>query len=246
MPKKKKKNNYYFTQETEDAIIKYNQETDHFKRSMIYSKEIKKSFEKLAEYIINTFKFPYLPETLKNKKAEVVSHLMLNIDKYDGGKGKAFSYFSKAAKTYLILKNNIEYNKNKKHYHLEGNDNHDNTNDASLNMIDVLEDNTLDEQLENDNVREFINEMILFFERNMDELFKKKDHKIAFAILQLMGSYNLIENFNKKAIYLMLRDMTNESATSITKIMNKMKEMYPNLYKEFEWSGTLKHYKIEK
>ena len=35
-----KKKNYYFTQETEDAIIRYNNEEDPAIRNHIYSKEI--------------------------------------------------------------------------------------------------------------------------------------------------------------------------------------------------------------
>ena len=59
-PKKrgrKKRSKMYFTQTTEDAIVKYNNETNVAKRHKIYDDDIKYAIEKLAENIINTFKF---------------------------------------------------------------------------------------------------------------------------------------------------------------------------------------------
>ena len=53
--KKQKKN--YFTKETEQAIVRYNNEKNFETRSNIYQKEIHYPFFKLTQNIIHTFKF---------------------------------------------------------------------------------------------------------------------------------------------------------------------------------------------
>ena len=112
MPRKAKKKQY-FTQETENAIIRYNEQKNPAIRNRIYNEHIRAPFEKLAENIIHTFKFYYFDVPSEDVKHEVVSFLVLNMHKFKEGKGKAFSYFSIVAKNYLILNNNKNYKKYK-------------------------------------------------------------------------------------------------------------------------------------
>ena len=55
--KRKPKSKNYFTEETEMAIIAYNNESNPEIRSNIYRKEIHYPLFKLTENIIHTFKF---------------------------------------------------------------------------------------------------------------------------------------------------------------------------------------------
>ena len=110
MPKKKAKRKVYFGQEVQDAIIEYNSSKNNSDRNTIYQTRIHKAFDKLAENIINTFKFTYFDMPFEDVKHEVVAFMVMNIHKYDHTKGsKAFSYFSVVAKNYLILHNNNNY-----------------------------------------------------------------------------------------------------------------------------------------
>ena len=107
MPRKKSKGRMYFDQDVQDAIVQYNESTDDIFRNRIYKDEIHYAFDKLAENIINTFKFTYFDDGFDDVKHEVVAFMVMNIHKYDHTKGsKAFSYFSIVAKNYLILHNN--------------------------------------------------------------------------------------------------------------------------------------------
>ena len=105
MPRKKKEK-MYFTIDTEKAIIEYNKTEDTKLRNRIYEESIKYPFEKLAENILNTFKFSYFDVSKDDVQMEVVSTLIEKIHMFKEGKGKAFSYFSIVAKNHLILKNN--------------------------------------------------------------------------------------------------------------------------------------------
>jgi len=76
MPKKKNNKNY-FTQETEDAIIEYNNTDSHSKRSRIYAEKIHYPFFKLTQNIIHTFKFYHTDvEDLEDLQHEIEVFLL--------------------------------------------------------------------------------------------------------------------------------------------------------------------------
>ena len=78
MPRKKK-SKQYFTIDTENAIIEYNKSDNTDIRNKIYVESIKYPFEKLAENILNTFKFSYFDVSKDDVQMEVVSTLIEKI-----------------------------------------------------------------------------------------------------------------------------------------------------------------------
>jgi len=230
---KRKRKKMYFDQDVENAIIEYNSETDPEIQREIYNEKILYAFNKLAENIINTFKFPYIVDSFKNKKVEVISHLMLNLNKFTEGKGKAFSYFSVVAKNYLIIQNDASYKALKVNKSI----NKDEYNSDGYNVFFQIEDpDDLYYNTSNDK-EEFIILLTQFFDKNMLNIFnKKRDIDIANALLILVKEYKLIENFNKKNLYLLVRELSNHHSTYITKVINKMKVIYKmllNYYNEY-------------
>ena len=110
MPRpRKKKSKIYFGSAAQEAIIEYNKSTDPKEKNKIYAERIKFPFEKLAENILNTFKFSYFDVSKEDVKKEVVAMLIQKIHMFQEDKGRAFSYFSIVAKNYLILTNNSNY-----------------------------------------------------------------------------------------------------------------------------------------
>ena len=109
--KRKKKSKIYFGKDTENAIIEYNKTEDIHERNRIYNDKISYAFDKLAENILNTFKFSYFQCSHLEVQQEVVSNLVSNIHKYKPDNGKAFSYFSIIAKNFLILYTMQNYRK---------------------------------------------------------------------------------------------------------------------------------------
>ena len=110
MPKKRrKKSKIYFGTPAQEAIVEYNKSNDPEERSKIYETRIKFPFEKLAENVINTFKFTYFDVPKKDIQTEVVSTMVEKMHMFKEGKGRAFSYFTIIAKNHLILKNNGNY-----------------------------------------------------------------------------------------------------------------------------------------
>jgi hypothetical protein len=223
-----KKKNYYFTQETEDAIIRYNNEEDPVVRNQIYSKDIDYPFDKLAENIIHTFKFYYFDVSPDEVKHEVVSFLVMNIHKFKEGKGKAFSYFSVVAKNYLILNNNANYKRYKTHHDLVVLDSKKNARKAAVDKV-AKEDNKL-----------FVKLLIKYWEENIYKVFsKEREIAVADAIVELFRRSGTIENFNKKALYILIREMTGIRTQYITKVINIMKKHNVKLINEFKTTGTV-------
>lgn len=223
----------YFTEKTEEAIILYNKTTDSEVREQIYKDSIQYPMDKLAENVINRFKFPYVNQTFDDLKKQVVSFLVINLAKFTQGKGKAFSYFSVIAKNYLILHNNNGYKQEKRSVYLSDK----NESDVSIEEVLHLELPNTEVQEE---VKEFIGLMITYWDKNITRVFKKKrDIEIANAVLELFRRVDNIENFNKKALYLMIREMTDCKTSYITKVVNKMREHVLRQLNEYHEHGVL-------
>lgn len=230
-PKSKKK--MYFTQETEDNIVLYNNSEDMVERNKIYEEHIKYPFEKLAENILNTFKFSYFQCSHEDVQREVVSNLVSNMHKYKANNGKAFSYFSIIAKNFLILYNNGNYKKFKRHTSVD--------DDEIIYEQKELTFNPRAETKKKE-LSEFIKLMVDHLEENIDTIYKKDQEKrIAYAVLEIFRKSDVIENFNKKALYLFIREMTNCKTQHITKVVNKMKDIQSNLYARYLEKGTLSY-----
>ena len=229
MPRKKSKTRMYFTEETEAAIVAYNSTDSHREKNAIYNEHLRKPFEKLVENIIHTFKFYYFDIPIESVKHEVISFMITRLDKYKQGKGKAFSYFSVVVKNWLICHNNNNYKKMKTH------------NDVlDLKHKDVkntsYDDNTVKSQEE----KEFFKSVIDYWEENITKVFKKdRDIKIAYSIIELMSRVDSIEIFNKKALYILLREISGHNTQHITRVLNVMRGHYKNLHTKWDQEGDI-------
>ena len=227
MPRKAKKKQY-FTQLTENAIIRHNKETRPHMRERIYKDHIRFAFEKLAENIIHTFKFYYFDVPSEDVKHEVVSFLYMNMHKFTEGKGKAFSYFSIVAKNYLILHNNNNYKRMKQH---------DDYSVTDYKRNPVTEMKSRDKKEMN---AEYITILADYWKNNLTTVFKrKKDLDVANAVIELIDMKDRIDNFNKKALYILIREMTGSNTQHITRVINVMKKHHTLLKRNFEFSGSV-------
>ena len=233
IPQRKKTSKVYFSQETENAIIQYNKSVNLEEREQLFREKIHGPLDKLAENVINRFKFPYMEGTFDEIKSQVVSFLVINLHKFTEDKGKAFSYFSVIAKNYLILHNNNFYKEEKRVLYFS-----DQTEDSfTLEEMLVVEPDTHDSTID---MKEFLKIVVEYWEFNLDRFFKKKrDREIGAAIVKLLERIDNIDNFNKKALYLMVREMTNYKTAHITKVINKMRPQILNMLGEFRRYGHL-------
>jgi hypothetical protein len=141
---------------------------------------------------------------------------------FQEGKGRAFSYFTIIAKNHLILKNNGNYKRWKQN--------------ALLSEMPQTWNPANDyyETQENNEFKEFKDIMLKYWDKHLTEVFtKKRDIQIADAVLELFRRSEYIENFNKKHLYLLIREMTDCKTHYITKVINVMKEHQKKMLNEY-------------
>jgi hypothetical protein len=230
--RKPKKANIYFTQETEDAIIEYLLTKDTAKRNQIFNEHINYSFHKLAENIIHTFKFYYTEvDTIPELQHEVVAFLLEKLHLYNQNKGKAFSYFGTIVKRYLILYNNANYKKLKDRAPVEAID-----EDKSI-FIDITNNG---KELYAENAPSYMKQFTKYVDKNLFSLFPKaNDARIADAILELFRKSENLDIFNKKALYIYVKEMTEASTPQITKIIKRLKIIYIRKYNQYYEHGHI-------
>lgn len=211
----------YFTQETENAIVAYNLSEDYDEKSKIYDEKIHYAFFKLTQNIIHTFKFYYTEvDNIEDLQHEVISFLLSKIHLFNPEKGaKAYSYFGTIAKRYLIISNTKNYKKRVDKApveELESDERHSyNIDDTPANQKLIL----------------FMDQYIDYCTKNIHTLFPKNDDaKIADAILELFRKRESIEIFNKKALYIYIREIIDAKTPKITKIANKLYDIFKEHY----------------
>ena len=226
--KRRKKSKIYFGTPVQNAIIRYNNHDSPVIKDRIYKEHIQFAFNKLAENLIHTFKFYYFDYPLEEVKHEVVAFLVMQMPKYDASKGRAFSYFSVVGKNWLILHNNNNYKKMKIHDQLT-------VLDYKRNVTGESADSDV-----NDFNIEFVDQMLEYWDNNITNIFRRqKDILVADSVLELFRRRRNIENFNKKALYIMIREMTGSNTQHITRVINQMKNYYFSMLEEFQTDGKI-------
>jgi len=233
-PKKKrrgrnKKDKIYFSKATEEAIVAYNSSENMTERNHIYETRIKFSFEKLVENIFNTFKFTYFDNSPLEIQKETVTHLVSNIQKFESGKGKAFSYFSIIAKNYLIFHNNNNFKRFNQHVDI--------SEQPSESSVCLQTEDVHHKQKE---TNEFMKLMIDYWEKNVNKIFsKQRDLNIANAVIELFRNSDRLDDFNKKTLYLYIREISNCKTQQITKVINKMKSYQNAVLQSYQNRGNI-------
>ncbi len=224
-----KKSIDYFTLDTQQAILDYRIETSQAKRNQIFNEKIYYAFYKLAENIIHTFKFYYTEvDNIDELKHEVIAFLLEKLHLYNQDKGKAYSYFGTIAKRYLIVYNNNNYKRLKGKAHVEEVD-----NDKTITNELVL---TQPQYLEGSN---FIDLFIKEIDDNLLELFPKaQEARVGDAILELFKRRENIDIFNKKALFIYIKEITDAPTPVITKLIKIQKEIYKEMLNDYLEKGT--------
>ena len=227
---RKKSSTNYFTQDTENAIVAYNNSKDTAFRQKIFTDEIYYPFYKLVENIIHTFKFYYTDvDDIEDLKHEVISLLIEEkIHMFDPTRGaKAYSYFGTIVKRHLINYNNKNYKR--------------------LKQLAPVDEYNGSYDLDTTEVRPYAITLRQIFDiyiaktyEKLDVLFPKEaDRKVADAILTLFEKRYDLDIFKKKALYIYIREMTGTETPYLTKVINVLKEEFYELYNNLEEQGLI-------
>ncbi len=229
MPKQKKttkkRKNYYFTQDHENAIIRYSNTNCIRERTELYEIYIGPALSEMVDKIVFTYKFTNL-SNIDHLRDECKVWLVTILDKYDPSKGsKAFSYFSVITKNWFIHKvkkqqkamaREVDYDNISKHHEEQ--------------YLSTTESYGTERE-ENEFWQSFYKELQSWDTSQM----KENDLKVYKAINILFESKEDIEIFNKKAIYLYLREITGLNTKQIVNSLKKFRKKYGHF--KYSWDS---------
>ena len=223
-----KNKNHYFTQDHEDAIIAYCKTNCTKVRTDLYIRWIEPAFNEMVDKIVFTYKFTNLPN-IDYLRDECKIWLMTILDKYDPSKGsKAFSYFSVITKNWFIHKVKRQQKRNKREVDFDNISK--NYEEEFLSTNESYVSNRVEEEF----WKLFYEELKSWDSSQM----KDNDLKVYQAIIILFESKEDIEIFNKKAIYLYLREITGLNTKQIVNSLKKFRKKYYCFKTDWE-SGSL-------
>ena len=221
--RRKKGSNQYFTKVHENAILEYQKCTTQKERNELYKDIIRPAFLEMINKIVFTYKFTNLPN-VDSLKDECEIHLITILSNFDPTKGsKAFSYFSvitknwfiaKVKKTAIQLKREAGYEEISKR--------------VEMDKLAIY--NQYDHERER---KEFMEHLWMQIDKWEKQNLKENEKKVLEAIKILFRDADSIEIFNKKAIYLYIREITNLNTKQVLNNLHRFRFEYGNFKKKW-------------
>ena len=222
--RRKKKSNHYFTKDHENAILEYCQTDCQRRKTEIYVTMLQPAFSEMVDKIVFTYKFTTLPN-IDSLREECKVWLMTILDKFQPDRGhKAFSYFSVITKNWFIHKVKKQQRKNQRELVF------DKVPKAYEEEYLSTDESWLTDKIQEEFWNSFYESMK---EWDAEEL-KGNDERVYKAIMVLFESKDDIEIFNKKAIYLYLREITGLNTKQVVNSLNKFRGYYREFKQDWE------------
>ena len=232
MARKRSPKNYYFTMVHEQAIIDFNNTEDPKLRNQLYKEVIGPVLDEMVDKIVYTFKFTTLPN-IDVLREDCKNWLITVLNKFDPTKGsKAFTYFSVISKNWFIAEVKKTSKRSKRELHID--------------------DYYFSAESNNEGpsgARQLVSHNPYITDRNKSEFFsnlkqevtdwkklplRPNEQKTIQAIEILFDESENIDIFNKKAIYLYIREITGLNTKQVVSSLNKIRKRYAEFKKEWD------------
>ncbi len=219
--KKGKGSGNYFTNDTQISIIKFQDEPDLTKRKKIFVEEIRPAFAKLIENIIFVYKFHTLGniEILKN---DCLSFLFESIHKFDGTRGhKAFSYFNVITHNWFSQRGKVHKKRAKSDVPFDNAVLNNLEQNNHLSVVVTYEDEIFK--------REFLELLKSELKAWRNKFDKPQEKMVLEAIIILFENPDVLPLYNKKGIYMYLREITGMNTKQVVTNLTKFRKKYTHL-----------------
>lgn len=219
----------YFGEDVDEAIVYYNTTDNPVEKEKIFAIKIYPALNKLAENQIFAKKFhEYGHNTYEDKKHECVIHLHSRLEKYNLSKGSAFSYFNRISINWIWA----EMKKIKEERGFKG----------DIDEVDIRR-NVVNE-ISNENMIEELKDFCVKWSNwgisHLDHLFlSNRDKQIGEAIFNLFKNVESLDIYNKKALYIMVREQVDVKTQYITDVIKILKPLQRAMYLEYQKNGSL-------
>ena len=220
--KKKKKKNYYFGMDVQRKIVEYQITDCPAKKEKIYEEFISPAFTELVHSLVSVYGFKASNEDIAHLKSDCVSFLYETIYKWSPDKkSKAFSYFNVVAKNWLTIQSRRLLKNLRRSAYID--DPHALTSSEKSELFDreyVDPEVALRESIER---FDKILEMITYIEGHLKD---EKDIKCCYAIKKVFNSIEDLEFFNKRAIFVYLREISGLNSTELSSSLSSIRKIY--------------------
>lgn len=219
----------YFTSDTDKSIVAFIVSDVSSDKERIFTEEIRPAFEKLIENLIRVYGF-YNIDDMETLKKDCLSNLYEMLPKYDPAKGtKGFSYFNVVAKNWFIQRTKERSKRGRLESELYCDLDHEFVkSDPNFSLSpheDLLE--------EKEWWARFYGEMETWRPR----LLKKSEKQVLEAVIFLMRNPDFVSIYNKKAVYLYLREITGLNTKQVVVNLKKIKELFSEWQRKFNDNG---------
>lgn len=200
----------------EKAITIFNTTECIDEKHDLYANIIQPAFKKLVENIYYTYNFNKILADFDQIEHELVTHLYEKIDRFDHTKGKkSYSFFGTISKNWLIQKSNSA----KKISFID--------NEEKENLMYDISIHYDQEKNNRDRIVYFLKELPDFLnEKSFKDKLNDEDRKVLGIVSDILENYDMIDIYNKKQLYLYIREATDLPSRKITKTITKIKNRY--------------------
>ncbi len=232
MPRKKSNKKHYFTKVHENAIIDYCSSQDPKLRNDLYKEFIGPVFDEMVDKIVYTYKFTSLPN-IDALREDCKNWLITVLNKFDPSKGsKAFTYFSVVSKNWFIAEVKKTSKKAKREVHL---DDYYFSSETSTTISNSMQQLVVHNEYHSQrNHFEFFSHLKQEIDDWKKLPLRANEQKTIQAIEILFKESENIEIFNKKAIYLYIREITGLNTKQVVSSLNKIRKRYSEFKKEWD------------
>jgi len=213
----------YWGEDQESAVVEFNTNADIDEKHKVFVDVIEPAFRKLVENIYYTYNFNKILWDREQIEHEVMTHLYEKLSKFDVTKNKkSFSYFGTITKNWMIQRCNADKNKR-----FIDDDNQD-----------IIVQNISIHAYEEDEVvrhnEEFINEIIGDFDDwDAKDNYTRDDFAVLEIVNDILKNYERFNIYNKKQLYVYIREATDLPSRKITKSLKKIKMNYFSVKEDF-------------
>jgi DNA-directed RNA polymerase specialized sigma24 family protein len=215
----------YFTKDTDRYIKLFIEAQLGDEKHRLFNDGIRPAFEKLIENLIYVYGFFNLDD-VDTLKRDCLANLYEQLPRFNSDQGtKGFSYFNVVAKNWFIQKIRERKRKIQLEVELHYDIDHEVVRKDPNFSVQPYEDSLLDK------------ERWVKFGEGMSQwkskLKKTTERQVLEAVIFLIGNSDLVTIYNRKAVYLYLRELTGLSTKQVVTSLKKIKDLYVEWNNEF-------------
>lgn len=214
----------YFTEETEKAVLLYNKVKTREEKNEIFNRYLQYPLKKLIENVIHKYKFYNTGIAYSDLSDCMLEYLVEKLYKIKEGEGKAYSYLTVTARNYGILLSSKQAEKERTEF--------EQTECYELDGVSIHKHNLTNQQ---EMLSEFFLVFVLYIRKHLTDIFPNKEEiSIADSFLDIFEKIEDVDFFNKKAIYIIIKEKTNCESRFVTNVVNILKANFYRLLKAYQ------------